>query len=434
MKKLHIPATLLLAALTLSACDDGSIPMPDFMLPEVATSANDELKLLRHEGLRHLIIGDAEEAMSTNYSLSTYGDYILRSEARRLMSEYASTGNAKLSTPSQKVTPLHLACYFRKPLLAKLMLNEGADINARAQLYGQSCTPLLLAIGSGNNEDYVEEKPLADILATVGILLDAGAGFDGLDTEVLASAIDGERDSANTLFLHLLERGAVLRQEDALRLFETCAWRGNEELFLTLLDRGLRADEAATGDPHMPERILALAVGRDWHAAAKRLVADANFTSRRGCALHKVRSEAMQNLLLEAGAKPNATDEYGLTALARQSIRLEKALKDLRDCEEEPEPDEWDKKGASFARKEIALRKGLIRALLRAGADPTCRDIIRSDEYDEDRFDRKRPGLLAPCALQFWTPEFRAELRAEGLLAEDPFDPKPATTPEEPRH
>ncbi len=105
----------------------------------------------------------------------------------------------------------------------------------------------------------------------------------------------------------------------------------------------------------------------------------------------------------------NAFDWYGRTELSRASEELydhEDRLSDaLRD---------EDAESAADHRKEVAELKAAIREQLKAGADPWARSV---SQYD---------GMLAPCAIQYWSAAFIAELRADGFTISATPDTTPA--------
>ncbi len=105
----------------------------------------------------------------------------------------------------------------------------------------------------------------------------------------------------------------------------------------------------------------------------------------------------------------NAVDWAGETKLTELSERLHHVQDNLRDALRDE-----DAEGAADYREEIAELKAGILEQLRAGADPWARSVSRS------------VGKLAPCAIQYWSPEFRAELQAAGFgISDTPNTPAP---------
>lgn len=103
-------------------------------------------------------------------------------EVNALIAHFDRTADARYATPQSGLTMLHLACLFKKPELARCLLQDGADPNAQTRdVYGSAAsTPLRFAISPGIFEGDTNEK----ILQLVDLLVAHGAKADG--------AVEGE--------------------------------------------------------------------------------------------------------------------------------------------------------------------------------------------------------------------------------------------------
>lgn len=121
-------------------------------------------------------------------------------EVNALIAHFDRTADARYATPQSGLTMLHLACLFKKPELARCLLMDGADPNARTRdVYNLAAsTPLRFAISPGIFEADTDEK----ILQLVDLLVAHGAQTDGeieYDLSLLATAA------------HICENEAVAR-------------------------------------------------------------------------------------------------------------------------------------------------------------------------------------------------------------------------------
>ena len=116
---------------------------------------------------------------------------ILAGEAEiiELITHFDQTADAHYATPASGITMLHLACLFKKPELARCLLSEGANPNARSKdAYGEAAwAPLSYALTPG-----IDEGDTADrIIQLVDLLVQNGADTKGMiyyDRKLLATA------------------------------------------------------------------------------------------------------------------------------------------------------------------------------------------------------------------------------------------------------
>lgn len=98
-------------------------------------------------------------------------------EVTALMTHFDKTADARYATPQSGLTMLHLACLFKKPELARCLLLDGANPNARTKdAYGMAAgSPLSFAISPGFYDTDTEAK----ILQLVDLLIKNGAQTSG---------------------------------------------------------------------------------------------------------------------------------------------------------------------------------------------------------------------------------------------------------------
>lgn len=122
-------------------------------------------------------------------------------EIHALLSEFSISADASLASRPSGITMLHLACLFKKPELARCLLIDKADPNART---ASGDTPLSMAVSLRGAEDTLVNDDvliqLLDILVQGGANLELNATDDG---PLLNYA--GLNGYSEKVFLRLLE-------------------------------------------------------------------------------------------------------------------------------------------------------------------------------------------------------------------------------------
>lgn len=274
----------------------------------------------------------------------------------RLIEHFAATADARYRLPDDEggYSLLHLACFFKKPELARCLLLDGADPNARAldkTPDGQSAagdTPLSFALteyGAAPEDPAVVER-LIEVLVQGGAdLTQPGPG----DTPLLLVAC---RQSHESVLLKLLDSGLPLipvRQSEGGEIPVTAA-------------------VASNGWSRALERLLnSLPEGDDESRRALNVLAEAATGAAPG-------SATCMRLLLSRGADVNAPGVDGdspLRAAAKLYYSLQHGAGPLSE-------------GAEERSKRLA---DAIVLLLREGADP----LLAGGGSDQAEF----PGFTA---------------------------------------
>lgn len=199
-----------------------------------------------------------------------------------LMAEFAIEPDARKSASPSGITMLHLACLFKKAELARCLLLDKADPNARS---AADETPLSLAVAMRGVED--ESVTDKSIITLIDILVAGGAD--------LHRNAPGDMPLLNYAGLNCY----------------------SEAVFLHLLDKGCKADETTCQAPAM----------MGWNTALKRMI-DAG-AAKTPKALETMLLMAAANLhagtvqlLLDAGADVNAHHISGTTPLLEAAGHL----------------------------------------------------------------------------------------------------------------
>ena len=262
----------------------------------------------------------AELALISSYLPEIGIDEVLEipesEEIYTLMSDFATTADARLASRHAGITMLHLACLFKKPELARCLLLDHADPNART---GTGDTPLGLAVSMrGVEDEHTNDDTIIRLLDTL---------------------IAGGAD----LTLHAAEDMPLLNYA-GLNCY-------SEKVFLHLLDKGCSFDETTCQAPAM----------MGWNTALKRMLdMGAARTPEAMEALLLMAAANLHNetvkILIAAGADVNAHQLSGTTPLVEAAGHL------LSPAEE----------------KETARKQAIIdvcATLIEHGADPFLTEI-----------------------------------------------------------
>ncbi len=226
-------------------------------------------------------------------------DEELQAEINALLLRFEQTADAKLASSPHRITLLHLACLYKKPELARCLLLDGADPNARQ----------------------LEELPGADVSSWAEP--DAPALVPGDTPLTFATLAHHEGATAEELLPLielLLQNGADVNQPGAMNfppLFTAALIPSpaGEAVILRLLESGAKAEATPS---------LSYAVARHgWHKAlAAVLDAGAPMAPPSGSALHAAADNAevpgtldCAKLLISRGADVDALNAEDATPL-----------------------------------------------------------------------------------------------------------------------
>ena len=293
---------------------------------------------------------------------------------RSLIRHFAETADARYCLPTGEggYNMLHLACFFKKPELARCLLIDGADPNARA------------TDKDFDGHDVPGDTPLSFALTEYGL---------------------GEDDPAVTerLLEVLVAGGADLRLDgpSGTPLLIVACRQSHESVLLKLLDLGLPVtDMIGVGERSIP--CTAAPAANGWSKALVRLLDALPHGSADHSALNVLAEAAVgaapgsldcMKLLIARGADVNAPGcegETPLYAAAKLNYELRHSMDALsRDTEER------------CRRLEEA-----IALLLREGADP----LLAAGSADSNEF----PGFTAADFIAS-SPQLLEKLRREQL-------------------
>ena len=181
-------------------------------------------------------------------------------EIDELMKEFARTADAKLASRPSGITLLHLACLFKKAELARCLLIDHADPNARTAM---GDTPLSLAIAMLGIED--ESVTDDTIIQLIDTLVAGGADLSRTtanDTLLINHA--GLNSYSEKVFLHLLNLNCPI-DETTCQAPAIMGW--NKALKL-MLERG------AGNSPNAKETMLLMAAA-NLHTETVRILIEA---------------------------------------------------------------------------------------------------------------------------------------------------------------
>lgn len=271
-----------------------------------------------------------------------------------LMADFAANPDAQRVMPASGISMLHLACLFKKVELARCLLLDKADPNARMAT-GE--TPLSLAIGiRGVEDDTITED---SVIALIDTLIAGGADINQqVRDDMTLLNFAGLNSYSEKVFLHLLDLGC--RHDPT-----TCqapAMMGWNTALKRMLDMG------AARTPEAMDTML--------------LMAAAN--------LH---AESVQ-LLLDAGADVNAHQLSGTTPLLEAAGHL------LSPAEEE----ETEHRNAILDVCALLIKRGANPDLaeIRQDGSPAFRaaDILTKDTAILEGL-RQRGVELKPQEIRF---------------------------------
>lgn len=267
-------------------------------------------------------------------------------EIAALIGHFDRTADASYATPNLKLTMLHLACLFKKPELARCLLRDGADANARCVngIQEPAETPLIYAVSTV----LTTEVPTATCTELIDVLIAGGAKpelseWHGNSLLMVATYLCDQEE----IVKHLLRYIPEPTTED----LEAILLRG----WYSTLEQILSKRTALQGQEH---QLL--------HTACHYIPGTGVDTQIR-CA----------ELLLQKGADIHATNERGLTPLMC-------AIEDLPGLPEEERGD----------------RMALISFLLNKGASTDTLNTGDSDAYGLTAYDMLAliPGALEELA------------------------------------
>lgn len=297
----------------------------------------------------------------------------------KLISHFAKTADTRYALPPDEgaYTMLHLACYFKKPELARCLLLDGADPNARAMDKDMDGRPV------------PGDVPLSFALTEYGTQPDTQAILQLLDI--------------------LVQGGADLTQTGpgGSSLFVPALSQSSEEVFLKFLDLGAPLPDSFNAlGYNVP--IAAGPAMRGWLNALKRVISEREKQSDTDQALQHVlryavlgcteNTEACIRYLLSRGADVNQISEDGYTPLyaaCRLYYELRHGMGALTDD----------------VGTKVRCLETVITLLLNSGADP----MIRRPDDDT----REYPGFSAADFLAN-SPDFVDRLEQAGITLPEP--------------
>ena len=287
----------------------------------------------------------AREALTLCWQVIGFLESELKTEAasQALLAVKTYSGHSKYSQVPRQMTGLHLAAYFgvheatntligrgrsldlkdgygRTPLsraagggheaVVKLLVEKGAQLEAKDTLYGR--TPLSFAAWRGHE-------------AVVKLLVEKGAQLEAKDTLYGRTPLSCAAERGHEAVVKLLvEKGAQLEAKDTLYGRTPLSWaaeRGHEAVVKLLVEKGAQLEAKETHFGRTPlswaaeaghEAVVKLLVEKGAQLEAKETLygrAPLSCAAERG-------HEAVVKLLVEKGAQLEAKDDYGRAPLS----------------------------------------------------------------------------------------------------------------------
>ncbi len=195
----------------------------------------------------------AELRAEQELGFSVAADVGMQAEITALLSRFDKTADATLASTPHRITLLHLACVYKKAELARCLLLDGADPNARqlmempddeeapegegkAPSLAPGDTPLTWA-----TTPHREGATAEELLPLINLLVENGADVNqpgpyGVPPLHIATMMQSSAGEA--VFLRLLELGANPAQEASRMLASVVAANGWPQALARLLDAG----------------------------------------------------------------------------------------------------------------------------------------------------------------------------------------------------
>ncbi len=313
--------------------------------------------------------------------LAEEGDSDLQAEIVALLARFDETADATLASTPHAITLLHLAAVYKKPELARCLLLDGADPNARQLL----------------------EAPTADMAAeNAGTAPALRPAYTPLSWATIPHREGATAEEMIPLIDVLVQGGADVNQPGPAGApplaTATIPSPGGEAVFLHLLELGARCSEIS-----LPEALgktiplSACVAANGWVQALEKLLdSGATIATPSRSALHAAAEQPAQpgalacaKLLLDRGAEVDALNDEGATALyiAAHALSSPEAMEHSASAPESLEP---------YA--------AMIALLLEHGADP-----LRCCDAD--------PEFPGSCAADFiaMTPAVQNILSEKGI-------------------
>ncbi len=228
-------------------------------------------------------------------------DSELQAEINALLTRFEKTADAKLASTPHCMTLLHLACIYKKPELARCLLLDGADPNARqlAEMPGADVSTLAMpeapALVPSDTPltwatiPHREGATAEEMLPLIELLIEKGADPNlpgAMDFPPLLTAAIAPSPAGEAVMLRLMELGADPNKSSNPSIGVAAAAHGWQKALTKLLEAGAP---------------MANQAGSALHAAAD----NAEVPGTLDCA----------RLLLERGAETDALNKEGATAL-----------------------------------------------------------------------------------------------------------------------
>ncbi len=288
----------------------------------------------------------AELRAEQEMGFSEEADLELQAEITDLLRRFDKTADATLASSPHRITMLHLACVYKKPELARCLLLDGADVNARqlAEMPGAEVsmgtapdapalvpadTPLTWATIPHREGATAEEMlPLIELLVQNGADVNqpGALGWPPLYTATLVPSPAGE-----AIMLRLLELGADPAAEPSqFMLCPAAAAHGWVKALTRLLDAG-----ATTANP----AASALHAAAD-NAEVPGTLECARLLLERGAEVDALNKEGATPLYIAAHAlstPKGSTPELLEPTCAMLALLLQRGADPLRCCDADPE-------------------------------------------------------------------------------------------------